>query len=156
MSGKQWSIAKRSFIKPFLSYCLSFLSLLPMHVDSIAAPYEDFINIFRNDFLHFPCDTGLCDRFDICFWKERLRVEKISLIFLQSNHRQFWRSSQCWFVSECYQRRAHTPRSKGLPLIIWFLTCVESDPWVPTEPFQGVVRNRLNSNYCVNVLALLY
>ena len=31
---------------------------------------------FRNDFLHFPCHTGLCDRFDICFWKERLRVEK--------------------------------------------------------------------------------
>jgi len=46
---------------------LSSLSLLPTHIDSIAAPHEDFIYIFRNDFIHFPSHTVSCDRFDICF-----------------------------------------------------------------------------------------
>jgi len=61
--------------------CQYMLIALPRHM-SILFIY------FRNDFLHFPSHTGLCDRFDICLWKERLCVETISLIFLQSNHWQ--------------------------------------------------------------------
>jgi len=130
---------------------ISSLSLLPTHIDSIAATHEDSIYIFRNDFIHLSCHTVLCDRFDICFWKGRLREETISLIFSQSNHRECWRSNDCWFVSECDQRRTHSHRCRELPLINWFLTCVGWNPWVPTEPFQGFVRNRLNSNYWENI-----
>jgi len=53
MSGKQWSIAKRSLFEPFLSYCLSSLPLLPINVDSIAAPYEYSIHIFQKWFPTF-------------------------------------------------------------------------------------------------------
>jgi len=53
MSGKQWSIAKRSLFEPFLSYCLSSLPLLPINVDCIAAPYEYSIHIFQKWFPTF-------------------------------------------------------------------------------------------------------
>jgi len=58
---------------------LSSLSLLQTHIDSISAPHEDSACIFRKDLIQFPCHTMSCDRFDICFWKGRLREETISL-----------------------------------------------------------------------------
>ena len=88
MSGKQLVYCETKFVWAVSQLApISSLSLLPTHINGIPAPYEDSIYIFRNDFILFPYHTVLCDRFDVCFREERLRVETISLIFSQSNHR---------------------------------------------------------------------
>ena len=88
MSGKQLVYCETKFVWAVSQLApISSLSLLPTHINGIPAPYEDSIYIFRNDFILFPCHTVLCDRFDVCFREERLRVETTSLIFSQWNHR---------------------------------------------------------------------
>ena len=88
MSGKQLVYCETKFVLTVFQLApISSLSLLPTHINGIPAPYEDSIYIFRNDFILSPYHTVLCDRFDVCYREERLRVETISLIFSQSNHR---------------------------------------------------------------------
>jgi len=156
MSGKQWSIAKRSLFEPFLSYCLSSLSLLPIHVDSIAAPYEYSIHIFQKWFPTFSISDRVVWPIWYLFVKITFTCRKNIFDIFAIKSSAILKEQSMLVCFGILPEKTHTPRCKGFPLIIWFLTCVESNPWVPTEPLQGVVRNRLNSNCFVKVLALLY